>query len=156
MEPNTKVIMQGISSFFREEVLNCCLFVILAFVAIIASLYGFKVYVKRAMWKAVLLIVLTCFCALSLILMKTITFIPVYKDYKNMSFTIEQNAEVFIQEGMNNLLEQKNSVVLITEDGDTINLKITNDYNFDTGIFHRGTVVYMINSKHIIWYEFCN
>lgn len=149
-----EMLVQYISDFFHEEVLKYCLYVLLAVVATIASIYGFKIYTNKAIWKAILIVLLTGVCATSLILIKTKEFIPIYKDYKTMSYTIEQDSEVCIEDGMNNQLDQKYSVVLVTKDGEVVHLKITDDYRFETGKIYRGTVVYTNNSKHIIWYDF--
>lgn len=153
MIPDEKVILQYINTFFRMELVNYFLYLILAVVGTLISCYSFKVYVNKTAWKAKVIFFVALSCALTLIFIKTAEFLPAYKDYKNKSYTIEQNCGIYIHENMNNKLEQKNTVELYTENGNTVNLKITNDYNFETEIVHRAVVIYTNNSKHIVWYK---
>ena len=153
MKPDIEVIHKYMTNFFKEEFLKYCLFLLLAIVAILASIYGFKIYAKKTFLKAIVIVLLTSVCAVSLVLIKTIEFIPVYKDYKNMSYTIECNSRVCFQEGMNNLFEQKNLVEITTKKGNKLNLKITNDYKFQTEYIYTGTIIYTNVSKHIVWYD---
>ena len=152
MIPDRKEIVQCIYDYFRVEICNYFLFVILALVALIVSNYAFKVYVNKVRWKAIVIVLSTSLCALVLIVLKTMEIIPVYGDYRNMSYTLEENCQIYIEEGMNNKLEQKNEVILLTENGHKVKLTITNDYVFETKKTFRATVVYTNKSKHIVWY----
>lgn len=154
MDIDITQIVNSIKLFYHREAMILLLLVMLSLIAIVASIFGFKNYFQKSVIKAILIIFSTCVCALSLIIIKIIEFAPVYDDYKNMTYTIEQNAEIYIVEGTNNLWEQKNLVQLKTQNGEEIELEITNDYKFETGVILEGTVVYTNHSKHIVWYKF--
>lgn len=148
-----EIIQDAMSTFFRSEVLTCVLFGILIIIAIIISVLVYKTSVLDSRFKSILLILFVCSCSVGLIVLRMTEFIPIYTDFRNMSYTVGENVEVFIVEGTNNIWEQKNEVQLKTENGEELKLKITNDYKFETGIVLQGTVVYTNCSKHIIWYE---
>ncbi len=152
-ELKDEIIQDAMSAFFRSEVLTCVLFGILIIIAIIISILVYKTSVLDSRIKSILLILFVCISSVGLVVLRTSEFIPIYVDFRNMSYTVGENVEVFIVEGTNNIWEQKNEVRLKTETGEEIKLKITNDYKFETGIVLRGTVVYTNCSKHIIWYE---
>lgn len=154
MDNFTTDILNCVKHFFYREALIFLLLVMLSLIALAASIYGFKYFLKKSVIKAILLVLLTCVCALTLTIIKIVEFIPVYSDYCKMDCVIEQNADVLIIEGTNNMWEQKNIVHVRTQDGEDLELKIVYDYRYETGVPLQGTIVYTKRSKHIVWYDF--
>lgn len=154
MDIITSEIVNCLKQFFYREAFILALLVLLSLIAIIVSIYEFRCYLKKSIIKAILLVSLTCVCALTLIIMGVVDFLPVYTDYRKMDYIIEQNAEICIIEGTNNIWEQKNMVQVKTQNGESLELEIVNDYKFETGVVFKGEFVYTKRSKHIIWYKF--
>ena len=152
--PDHNEIIQCIQDFFWSEVLNATLYVLLAAFAIFTAFMIFRHKPKKARRKEAAIVSLAVVCGAGLMVITTMDFLPVYEDYKETSYTLEQNCEVFIQEGANNLLEQELEVTVITETGEEQHLTITQDYVFETGCIHRGSVAYANHSGHIVWYHF--
>lgn len=147
-----EIVENAMRTFFYGEVLNTVLYGVLILFAIALSIAVYKLDILKSRVKAVLLIIFVLALSLGLIAMRAIEFIPVYNDYKNMSYTVVEDAEVYINEGTNNLLEGKNEVDLKTSVGEEIKLRITNG-KFETEVWLKGMVVYSNNSKHIILFS---
>ena len=124
MIPTENEIAVYMYDFFKYETFKYFIFVILSLCAAIISFYSFKVYSDKHVWKAIAIVLLTISCAVGLIVIKTIEIFSVYNDYRNNSYTIEENAEIYIFEGINDPLEQRSNVKLKTYDGIEIDLKI--------------------------------
>jgi len=152
--PDHNEIIQSIRSFFWSEVLIASLYVLLTAFGIFTGFMIFRDKPKKTRWKEAAIVSLVVVCGAGLMVITTMDFLPVYEDYKETSYTLEQNCEVFIQEGTNNLLEQEQEVIVITETGEELRLTITQDYALETGCVHRGSVAYTNHSEHIVWYRF--
>ena len=150
---DSTLLIDAVKSHFYSEVLILVLLVVLCIVAIIASFFCFKPFIGDSPMKTFIIVLMVCIGSAVLIAIRVVEFFPVYTDYKNMSYIIEENAEFYIIEGTNNSWDAKNEVLLTTSNGEKINLTITNDHKFETEIALNGTVVYTKHSKHIVWYS---
>ena len=147
------VFIDAVKSHFYSEVLILVLLVLLCIVAVIGSFFCFKPYTgtsKRRMW---IIVLLACLGSGVLLTIRTVGFLPVYTDYKNMSYIVEEDAEFYIIDGTNNPWEAKNEVLVTTSNGEEMKLTITNDHQFEAEVALKGTVVYTKHSKHIVWYS---
>ena len=153
-KPTEEEIIHSMNSFFRSELLTCILFACLIFIVITVSILVYKTSILSSHFKATLLLIFVCLCSVGVVVLRAFEFFPIYTDNRNMSYVIEENAEIFILEGTDNIWNQKNEVKVKTSKGTTLKLKIANDYKFETGINLKGVIVYATHSKHIIWYKF--
>ena len=153
MTHDPTVFIDALKSHFYSEVLILVLLVLLCIVAVIGSFFCFKPFTGTSKRKTLLIVLMVCLGSVVLLMIRTVGFLPVYTDYKNMSYIIEEDAEFYIIEGTNNPWEAKNEVLVTTSNGEEIKLTITNDHKFETDIALNGTVVYTKHSKHIVWYS---
>lgn len=153
MTNDSTIFIDAVKSHFYSEVLILVLLVLLCIVAVIGSFFCFKPFTGTSKRKTLLIVLMVCLGSVVLLMIRTVGFLPVYSDYKNMSYIIEEDAEFYIIEGTNNPWEAKNEVLVTTSNGEEIKLTITNDHKFETDIALNGTVVYTKHSKHIVWYS---
>ena len=153
MTYDSTILTEAVNAHYYSEVLILVLLVLLCIVAVIASFFCFKELVGKSRKKTLLIVLAACLCSAVLISIRVVAFLPVYKDYKNTSYIVEEDAQFYIIEGTNNPWEAKNEVLVTTSNGEEIKLTITNDHQFETDIALNGTVVYTKHSKHIVWYS---
>ena len=147
------VFIDAVKSHFYSEVWILVLLVLLCIVAVIGSFSCSKPFSGTSKRKTLIILLMACLGAVVLLTIRAVGFLPVYTDYKNMSYIVEEDAEFYIIEGTNNPWDAKNEVLVTTGDGEEIKLTITNDHKFETDITLNGTVVYTKHSKHIVWYS---
>lgn len=92
-------------------------------------------------------------CAVLLIVFQMKDIIPVYKDYKNSSYVIVQNATVTIKGDSSGVLDYTSTVFVKTAN-EEYKLKMQTDILLDTDTEYVGTVAFLPNSKYLIWYAF--
>lgn len=153
MTYDSTILTEAVNAHYYSEVLILVLLVLLCIVAVIASVFCFKELVGNSRKKTLLIVLAACLCSAVLISIRVVAFLPVYKDYKNTSYIVEEDAQFYIIEGTNNPWEAKNEVLVTTSNGEEIKLTITNDHQFETDIALNGTVVYTKHSKHIVWFS---
>ena len=153
MTNDSTIFIDAVKSHFYSEVLILVLLVLLCTVAVIGSFFCFKPFAGTSKRKTLIIVLMACLGSVVLLTIRTVGFLPVYEDYRNMSYVVEENAEFYIIEGTNNMWDAKNEVLLTTSTGEEIKLSITNDHKFETEVALKGTVVYTKHSKHIVWYS---
>lgn len=153
MTNDSTIFIDAVKSHFYSEVLILVLLVLLCTVAVIGSFFCFKPFTGTSKRKTLIIVLMACLGSVVLLTIRTVGFLPVYEDYRNMSYVVEENAEFYIIGGTNNMWDAKNEVLLTTSNGEEIKLTITNDHKFETEVALKGTVVYTKHSKHIVWYS---
>jgi hypothetical protein len=82
-----------------------------------------------------------------------ITISPVYKDYKEQSYIIIEDAKVMIKDHSSGGLDSTNNVVVYDGDNEIV-LKMQTDYSLNVWFEYTGKVAYLKHSNYLIWYEF--
>lgn len=122
MTHDPTVFIDAVKSHFYSEVLILVLLVLLCIVAVIGGFFCFKPFSDTSKRKTLLIVLMVCLGSAVLLTIRTVGFLPVYTDYKNMSYIIEEDAEFYIIEGTNNPWDAKNEVLVTTGDGKKLNL----------------------------------
>ena len=151
MVPDSKVVTDLIHAFYRREVVIFALYILLSIATVVVTILGCRYQFPQSSAKRVSFLIFVCVCAVILFGMRTAQFIPAFRDYKSLSYTVEQNAEIFIENGVDNPLDQTSTVRLTKDNGEQIRLKITHDFKLETETPLTGTVVYTNHAKHIVW-----
>ncbi len=153
MKPNDEEISAAIAELLRSEIRTSIVYSLLIACCLIVCIFAVRGGLNISRFKAIILTLVVSACSLGIIVWRTISFIPVYHDYRDVSYVKEENVDVYIMEGTSSILGSTNEVVLVRQNGEKIKLKIVYDYKMSTSTNYTGTVVYMDNSKYIVWYD---
>ena len=148
-----KSIVEGINQLFRSQLINALLYLalIIGTVLIVIGVKKFKLLNSKA--KEIALSLTIAICSIGLIIIQIFTIAPMYKDYKQQSYIIVENATMIIKDGSTGGINSTNSVV-VSADGNTVELKMQTDYSLDTNTEYVGTVAYLKHSQYVVWYSF--
>ena len=148
-----KSIIEGINQLFRSQLINALLYLALIIVCVLVVIGVIKFKLLNSKAKKIALSLTVAICSIGLIIIQIITIAPVYKDYKQQSYIIVEDATMMIKDGSTGGINPTNSVV-VSVGGNTIELKMQTNYTLDTNTEYVGTVAYSKHSQYVVWYSF--
>ena len=148
-----KSIIEGINQLFRNQIINSLLYLVLiiAGILVVIGVIKFKLFDSKA--KNIALSLTMAICSIGVIIMQVITIAPVYKDYKQQSYIVVENATMIIRDDSTGGIDPINSVV-VSSGGNTEELKMQSDYRLETNTEYVGTIAYLTHSRYVVWYSF--
>ena len=148
-----KSIIEGINQLFRSRIINSLLYLALIIfgVLVVIGVIKFKLLDSKA--KNIALSLAMAICSIGIIIMQVITIAPVYKDYKQQSYIVVENATMIIRDNSTGGIDPINSVV-VSSGGNTEELKMQSDYSLETNTEYIGTIAYLTHSRYVVWYSF--
>ena len=148
-----KSIIEGINQLFRNQIINFLLYLALIIfgVLVVIGVIKFKLLDSKA--KNIALSLTMAICSIGIIIMQVISIVPVYKDYKQQSYIIVENAAMIISDDSTGSIDPINSVV-VSSGGNTEKLKMQSDYSLETNTEYVGTIAYLTHSRYVVWYSF--
>ena len=148
-----QAILNNIYHLYRSYIVTAILYLILAILIFIVGICVCKFKLMGSIRDRVIIMVIAFICSVGLIFIHILNTIPVYKDYKEQSYIVLENATITIKSGAIGNLDQFNRVI-VKSDGREMNLKIPSDPKLSTGIEYTGTIAYLEHSGYLIWYCF--
>ncbi len=148
-----KSIIEGINQLFRNQIINSLLYLVLiiAGILVVIGVIKFKLFDSKA--KNIALYLTMAVCSIGIIIMQVINIAPVYKDYKQQSYIVVENATMIIRDDSTGGIDPINSVV-VSSGGNTEELKMQSDYSLETNTEYVGTIAYLTHSRYVVWYSF--
>ena len=148
-----KSIVEGINQLFRSQLINALLYLALIIVGVLVVIGVIKFKLLNSKAKKIALSLTIAICSIVLIIIQIITIVPVYKDYKQQSYIIVEDATMIIKDDSTGGIDPTNSVV-VSAGGNTVELKMQTDYSLDTNTEYLGTVAYSKHSQYVVWCSF--
>ena len=149
-----KNILNNIYHLYRSHIVTLILFLLLGCVALFVVVGVVKLnLIKPIIWKIVL-ITATLVSLVALLLIQINSLIPVYKDYKESSYVVVENATLTILTESSGVIDKTNAVLVNDGSGKTLKLKMQSDLRLSFNCTYTGTIAYTINSDYVIWYSF--
>lgn len=145
-------IIENIENLYKSQIITAILY--FAFIVIVSFVVVgvIKFKLLNAKWKNALLISFVAVASIVLLVLQTITIYPVYKDYKEQTYVVIEDAKVIIKDGSTGGLDRTNHV-LVYDGEKEIELKMQIDYSLDTWVEYTGNVAYLKHSNYLIWYD---
>ena len=148
-----KEVINNIYHLYRSHIVTTILLLLLGCVAVLVSIGVVKYKVIQSTVKRITLLVFAAVCSILLLVIQIISIVPIYKDYKEQSYIILENASITIKDGSTGTIDKTNRVVVIA-DGNEYELKMQTDYSLSTEKTYTGTIAYLKHSKYLVWYNF--
>lgn len=148
-----KSIIEGINQLFRNQIINSLLYLVLIIAGILVVIGVIKFNLLDSKAKNIALSLTMAICSIGVIIMQVITIAPVYKDYKQQSYIVVENATMIISDDSTGGIDPINSVVVLSG-GNTEELKMQSDYSLETNTEYVGTIAYLTHSRYVVWYSF--
>ncbi len=146
-------IIENVEKLYRGHIVTAILYLFLIVATALVTVCVIRFKLLNSRWKNVLLISLVAVASVILIVVQLVTISPVYKDYKEQSYVIIEDAKVIIKDHSSGGLDSTNSVVVYDGDNEIV-LKMQTDYSLNVWFEYTGKVAYLKNSNYLIWYEF--
>lgn len=149
-----KQILNNIHQLYRSHIVTLILLLFLGCVAlfVVVGVVKFRL-IKPLIWKIVLIAV-TIVSLVALLLIQINSLIPVYKDYKELSYIVVENATLTILTESSGIIDRTNTVLVDDNSGKTFELKMQSDLCLSFDSTYTGTIAYTINSGYVVWYSF--
>lgn len=148
-----KSIIEGINQLFCNQIINSLLYLVLIIAGILVVIGVIKFNLLDSKAKNIALSLTMAICSIGVIIMQVITIAPVYKDYKQQSYIVVENATMIIRDDSTGGIDPINSVV-VSSGGNTEELKMQSDYSLVTNTEYVGTIAYLTHSRYVVWYSF--
>lgn len=146
-------IVENIEKLYRGHIITAILYLFLIVAVFLVTVGVIKFKLLDSRWKNTLLISIVAVASVCLIVVELITISPVYKDYKEQSYIIIEDAKVMIKDHSSGGLDSTNNVVVYDGDNEIV-LKMQTDYSLNVWFEYTGKVAYLKHSNYLIWYEF--
>ena len=148
-----KSIIECINQLFRSQLINVLLYLALIIAGVLVVIGVIKLKLLNSKAKIIALSLTIAICSIVLIVIQITTIVPVYKDYKQQSYIVVENATMIIKDDSSGGIDPSNSVVVSVGEN-IIELKMQTDYSLDTNTEYVGTVAYSKHSQYVLWYSF--
>ena len=149
-----KQILNNIHQLYRSHIVTLILLLLLGCVALFVVVGVVKFHlIKPLIWKTVIISV-TIVSLVALLLIQINSLIPVYKDYKELSYIVVENATLTILTESSGIIDRTNTVLVDDGSGKKIELKMQSDLCLSFDSMYTGTIAYTINSGYVVWYSF--
>ena len=146
-------ILEHIYSLYKSHIITAIVFFALIVLAIMVTIGVIKFDLVKSSKGRLVLIATVILCAIFLIISQIVAVGPIYKDYRDSTYITVENAIVVIKGDSSGVLDRTSTVTVKTSNQE-YELKMLTDIKLDADTEYVGTVVFLKNSKYIVWYEF--
>ena len=149
-----KHILSNIHQLYRSHIITLILVLLLGCLTLLVVVGAIKFnLIKQLIWKFALLTA-TIVAVVAILLIQINSLIPVYKDYKELSYVVIEDASLTIKTEASGAIDRINTVIVDDGSGKTFELKMQSDLSLSWGCTYTGTIAYTINSGYVVWYSF--
>lgn len=148
-----KIIIENINHLFRSQIIDTLLYLLLIIVTVLVVIAVIKLKSFNSKVKVVALSLILTVCSVGMIIIQIISIAPVYKDYKQQSYIVVENATMIVADNSSGGIDPTSSV-FVTVNGNELEFKMRTDYSLDTDTEYVGTIAYLKHSQYVIWYSF--
>ena len=149
-----KYILNNIHQLYKSHIVTLILVLLLGCLTLLVVVGAIKFnLIKQLIWKFALLTA-TIVAVVAILLIQINSLIPVYKDYKELSYIVIEDASLTIKTEASGVIDRINTVIVDDGSGKTFELKMQSDLSLSWGCTYTGTIAYTINSGYVVWYSF--
>ena len=147
-------ILNNIHQLYKSHIVTLILVLLLGCLTLLVVVGAIKFnLIKQLIWKFALLTA-TVVAVVAILLIQINSLIPVYKDYKELSYIVIEDASLTIKTEASGAIDRINTVIVDDGSGKTFELKMQSDLSLSWGCTYNGTIAYTINSGYVVWYSF--
>lgn len=146
-------ILENICSLYKSHIVTAIIFLVLIVLASMVTIGVTKLDVVKSSKGKLALIATVVICSVFLVIAQAAVVVPVYKDYRESSYIVVEDATVIIKGDSSGVLDRTSSVLVKTQK-EEYELNIQTDLRLEVDAEHVGTIVFLKHSKYIVWYEF--
>ena len=146
-------IIENIERLYRSYLITAFLYLGLIIAAGLVTFFVIRLGILDSKVKRIALILVVAICSAGLIILQTVTIVPVHKDYTQRSYIVVENVTMIVKDGSTGGIDSTNAVELWVN-GDRIDLKMQTDLTLDAETEYSGTVAYLEHSGFVVWFSF--
>ena len=146
-------IVENIDRLYRSYLTTGVLYLGLIVAAVLVTVFVIQLGILDSKVKRTVLVLAVAICSAGLIILQTVTIVPVHKDYTHRSYIVVENATMIVKDGSTGGIDRTNAVELWVN-GDRIDLKMQTDLTLDAETEYSGTVAYLEHSRFVVWFSF--
>ena len=152
MEQN---ILNNIEKTYRNSIITTVIVIAIVIAVIIVTIAVLKFKLIASKSGRITLVILVLVGSVLLLALQLNSFYPIYKDHRESSYIIVENAKVLVMESSssNGGLDYTNRVI-VESNGVEYELKMQTDHTLSIGTKYTGTLAYLKYSNYLIWYDF--
>ena len=145
-------ILENTYTLYKSSMITAIIFLVLIVTTIVVTIGVIKLGIVKTPKGNFALIATVTICSVFLVISQVITIVPLYKDYRDSSYIIIEDATVLIKGDSNGVLD-RTSTVSVKKQNEEYVLKIRTDSKLDADTEYVGTIVFLKHSKYIVWYK---
>ena len=149
-----KEILNNSCHLYKSHIVEFFLFFMLGVVAVLVCVGVLKFELLKSKVAQVTLIVFIVICAVTLLTIQILSTIPIYKDYKEMSYVVLEDASLTVVSDSTGIVNKTNEILVKDVFGQTHKMRMQSDLGLAKGDVYTGTVAYLPKSKYVVWYSF--
>lgn len=149
-----KYILNNIHQLYRSHIVTLVLLLLLGCVALFVVVGVVKFDLIKSKIGKIILMMATIISLVVLLLVQILSIVPIYKDYKESSYVVIENARLTILTEASGVIDRTNTVLIDDGSAEPFKLKMQTDLCLSFDCTYTGTIAYTINSGYVVWYSF--
>ena len=146
-------ILDSIYNLYRSHIITAIIFLFLIIITVVTTVLIIKFNIVNSITGRISLIAIVAVCSVLLVISQIVAILPVYQDYKKLSYTVLNNVTAVIKGDTTGLIDRTNTVLVNTQNIE-YELILSNDRQLDFDTEYVGSIAFLNHSRYIVWYDF--